>query len=73
MEENINITQTDLFKDMEAFSKKPEEPIAGLSTSSSEWLSLLASQGTKETSSQPALLRQDKNCQQVQQCQSLEL
>ena len=51
IEENINITQTDIFKDMEPLPKKPEEPVTGPSTSSSECPSLPASHVTKEASS----------------------
>ena len=47
---NIIIMHNDLFGDMEALSKKPEELVSGPSTSS-EWLSLPASQVTKETPS----------------------
>ena len=52
MEENTSTTQTGLFHDnrLEALLKKPEEQVAGPSTSISEWLSLPAPQKTNETS-----------------------
>ena len=52
LEENISTTQTELFHDnrREALPKKLEELVAGPSTSTSEWPSLLASQRTIETS-----------------------
>ena len=50
MEENTITSQKDLFgNDLKVLPKKPEGPVAGPSTSSSEWPSLQASQVTKES------------------------
>ena len=59
-EHNINSLKDLLGKDLEAFPKKPEEPVAGPSTSTSEWLSLPASQGNKESSFPARSIPQEK-------------